>query len=291
MTEPTPPAFNESDELRALQRDARALIKQLEPFAKLKPGDAKALAELERATAALPPAAGVAAAVEELRARAEGTLKAGRASRTEGFRRVEADFIRDRREAGETTREAGNSSWRIGRLELEVDRARAQARALYNRQVVCPWLPVAEIEDMKRLLATASKHLDDAALPDDALMAVLTDAYDHLRSRARRTDASGVRIPLPDFYREVRVALARHELTTGKADRKLARAEFPMWAFLYNLDRYRRLANALPAEQRLNFETGSQHDHQKGIAMIVNGLDAKDDYKSYCYVFNASAVK
>ena len=76
----------------------------------------------------------------------------------------------------------------------------------------------------------------------------------------------------------------RQELAIG-ADKKLVRTELPKWAFLFNLDCYRRDTSKHDAQQRLSLETGSQHDHQKGLAVIANGLDAREDYRSYCYIF------
>jgi len=83
-----------------------------------------------------------------------------------------------------------------------------------------------------------------------------------------------------DFYKEVRIALIRNCLVkkpTSKIDKYL---DFPLWAFLYNLDIYRSLE--IPIEQKLGFQTGSQVESSKGL--VINGLNPQDDYKVMCYV-------
>jgi hypothetical protein len=286
MTSSDDQALDETAAIKSLQRDAVSIAKQFEAITKLKPSDPEVLEKLQKALASLTTGPQLAAAVEELKGRGQQHLAALRAARVEAFRRHEADFVRAARDTNQKVREVGGSAWRIGSLELEVQREASRARVHYNRDPVTKWTPIASRADLDGLLATASRALDLAGIAEDALPDVFWDAYEHLR-RSHPGAAAAARVPLPEFFREVRVSLARHELRTGKPDRKLTRTELPRWAFLYNLDRYRRLLPALPADRRLSFETGSQHDHQKGLAMVVNGLDAADDYKSYCYVYAA----
>lgn len=283
--------FDEPGTLKTLQRDAQAIAKQFEGLAKLKPGDADALEHLEKALKSLPTGEQIARAVDELRNRGNAALSTARTTRAEGFGRIEAEFIRRQRETGVTVREAGNTSWRVGPFELELQRENSRARLLYNRDPMTSWKAIGSQQDLEKLIAEATKSLESAALPESELPDVLWDAYEHLRRANARADGGAVRVPLLEFFREIRVVLARHELRSGKPDRKLTRVELPRWAFLYNLDRYRRLLPNLPAERRLSFETGSQHDHQKGLAMVVNGLDANADYKPYCYVYSSPATQ
>jgi len=157
---------------------------------------------------------------------------------------------------------------------------------------VSAWSPIGKAEDLSSLVSGAIKKLSEWAIPDEDMSEIFWAAYEHLRQTSKGGAGSATRVPLPEFYKEVRVVMTRHELRAGKPDRKLSRSEFPKWAFLHNLDRYRRLVINLPADHRLTLETGSQNDHQKGMSMIVNGLDAKDDYKSYCYVLaNSGAAR
>lgn len=283
------PPSDEAAVLKGISRDVASLLKPLEALAQLKASDPEALDHLEKALTALPSSEQLARALDELRTRATQALSGLRDDRVKKVGAYEAEFIRAMRQAGHTPREAGASAWRVGPIEIELQRERARARARYNKEAISPWQPVSSAASLVALHRKAQSLLESSALPTEALPDVLWWAYDHLRRHAARTDAAAVRIPLPEFYREVRVALARMELSGGKADRKLARIEFPRWAFLYNLDRYRKAHASVPAEKRLALETGSQHDHSKGLAMVLNGLDAGDDYKSYCYVFAPGA--
>ncbi|WP_373061006.1 hypothetical protein [Gemmatimonas sp.] len=93
---------------------------------------------------------------------------------------------------------------------------------------------------------------------------------------------------MPEFQREVRVELVRTALTGGPGApaRRITRTEMPQWAFLYNVDRYRRLGGGVPSEHRLAFQTGGQSESRE-YAMVLNGLDAQGAYKKYCYVHPA----
>ena len=90
-------------------------------------------------------------------------------------------------------------------------------------------------------------------------------------------------MPLPDFYRGVRVALVRSELADQAPEKRLRWAELPRWAFLYNLDRYRAHVTEVSEGQRLGLQTGSQQESRQ-FGMVVNGLDAAQDYRTMCFI-------
>ena len=46
----------------------------------------------------------------------------------------------------------------------------------------------------------------------------------------------------------------------------------------------RALAGKQSDAPRLMLQTGSQAEQSKGMGLVTNGLDAKNDYKVYCYV-------
>jgi hypothetical protein len=280
---PAEGSLDESTELKSLQKEFLGLTKAFDAVRKIKPGSADALDQLEKALASFPDPARLGQALTELRDRARALLDAARAQRLDQFRKIEADWVRRRRAAGEVVHEATSHSWRTGRLEIEMNREQARARAKYNREPMGPALKIRTAEDLDSLVRSAEKQLGQAELPFEAMSEVARTAYQHLLAQGAAAGSNG-RVPLAAFYREFRVCLARQELT-GKPDRKLASAEFPRWAFLYNLDRYRKEAAAASGSERLMFETGSQHDHQRGLAMVLNGLDPAQDYKSYCYVY------
>ena len=138
-------------------------------------------------------------------------------------------------------------------------------------------------------MSDARRLLDRAAIPAEILSRAFSEAYEHLRSRGTKGSSNMGRVPLQQFFLEVRVALLRHELTAGRPDKKISQSEWPKWAFLYNAHRYRRNLSNLPPERRLSFETGSTADNARGLSMVFNGLEANEDYRSYCYIHAAGA--
>jgi hypothetical protein len=57
----------------------------------------------------------------------------------------------------------------------------------------------------------------------------------------------------------------------------------PLWAFLYNIDRYRVLAGEA-VSPRLGFQSCAMREVQDGRGVTINGLDAAGDYRRVCYV-------
>ena len=269
--------------LPLLQAEFRRLAGPLTALAKVRPGDPKALERLDAALRRLPAGELLGQELDQLRERATRFLDEARRARVAAFRPLEAEYVRAAREQGKQLRERANG-WRIDMLALELQREQARARFLYNREVLVSWSPVGSAEDLARLEERARAMLEKAAYPDDMLREVFWNAYE--RERARRQQGRKGRpetVPILDFYRAVRVALVDYELADDKPDKKLRYGELPRWAFLYNLDRYRSLAAGAPEAQRLGLQTGSQQE-SRTIGVVVNGLDAQQDYKTMCYI-------
>ena len=272
--------------LPLLQAEFRRLAGPLTALAKVRPGDPKALERLDAALRRLPTGELLGQELDRLRERATRFLDEARRARIAAFRPLEAEYVRAAREQGKQLRERANG-WRIDMLALELQREQARARFLYNREVLVSWSPVGSAEDLARLEERARAMLEKAAYPDDMLREVFWNAYERERDRAsRRQQGRKGRpetVPILDFYRAVRVALVDYELADEKPDKRLRYGELPRWAFLYNLDRYRALAAGLPEGQRLGLQTGSQQE-SRTIGVVVNGLDAQQDYKTMCYI-------
>lgn len=259
------------------------LVLPLSNTAKINPIAADALDQYDLALKRLPTGEALARALDEARSELERAVQHTRTERSLSFGRIEAGFVRAAREAGAGTREISNG-WRIGRLALELRRPQARARVLYNHEVLVDWKPIRSVEDLQRLQQAADKLLTGTELPAEMLANVYWDAYVQLRDRqARPGKARPESVAILDLYGEVRSTLVRYELEGQKPDRKLKYAEFPRWAFLYNLDRLRALGADMPAGRRLSLATGSQQEATR-IGVSVNGLDAGDDYKTMCYV-------
>ncbi len=153
------------------------------------------------------------------------------------------------------------------------------------------WTAIGRREDLDKLETEALGKLNAAAYPNEMLTAVFWDAY--AQERQRRTTEGKARaeqVPILDFYREVRATLVRHELAGQKPDKRLQHVDLPCWRFLYNLDRYRALGPRVPESRKLGLQTGSQQEVARGLGLSVNGLDARQDYKTMCYVVASSSV-
>ena len=271
--------------LPQIPSEFRKLVAPLAAVTKVKPADPKALERLDAALRRLPPGETLGRAVDELRERAAQALHQARRERIAAFGPIEADFVRAAREGQKQLRERTNG-WRIDMLELQLQREQARARFLYNREVLVAWSPVSTPDDLARLEERARLMLQKtvAAYPDELLVQVFWQAYEHERARRRGTGrARPEAVPILDFYRGLRVTLVRHELEEQQPDKKLRYAELPRWAFLYNLDRYRALGSAVPEARRLGLQTGSQQE-SRSIGVVVNGLDAQQDYKTMCFI-------
>jgi hypothetical protein len=278
----------EAEGLPQLQAEFRRLAGPLGAFAKIRPTDPKSLERLDAALKRLPSGESLGEAVEGLRERTAQYLHVARRERIAAFHPIEADWVRGARESGKGLRER-SSGWRVEMLELQLQREQARARFFFNREALTPWSPIGSPDDLAALEERARKLLDGIAFPDAMLTEVFWDAYEQERAARQRVGKGRAEtIPLPDFYRGVRVALVRHELAGQGPEKKLRWAELPRWAFLYNLDRYRALGPAVPEGRRLGLQTGSQQESRQ-FGMVVNGLDAAQDYRTMCFVVPFSA--
>ncbi len=270
----------------------RRLYAPLTRIGTVRPTAADAADRIEQALGRLPPGAAIGAAIDELRGQLEDALAEQRRVNIEAFGLHEAAFIRAAREADTALREQ-NSGWRVGPIELAFRRGAAQACAMYNHEQIVRWTAVADVSDLDKIVQRGQTLLDRAraSLPDDLLIAVTWDAYAAARAaRAAARTHSPDTVPVLDFYRDLRFALVRHDLAGKRPETKLAHAEMPKWAFLYNLDRYRALSAETPTERRLGFQTGSQAESTRGRCVTLNGLDAAQEYKEFCHVLPPRGV-
>ncbi len=279
---PVNSSFDEKAELKVLQKEIARLEKVFSAFTKVKSTDTEALTKLQKALRTLPPGETFSKAVEELRIQIDDFIKQAQQVRRESFGRIEGDYIRTAKEQKLVREQA--RGWRVGPLEFEMEREQSRSRLLYNREVVLPWQSVQSRDDLEKLEIKALSMLEKSKLPDPVLMKVFWNAYQYIREQRVKSGISNSdMVPILDFYREVRAQLVRVQLETKKPDSKLAYMDLPRWAFLYNLDCYRAI-KPLTQEQRLGFQTGSQVEVSKGMGFVANGLDAREEYKTFCYV-------
>jgi len=181
----------------------------------------------------------------------------------------------------ERLRQHGNLAvFLIGDRRAQVD---AEARCLYNREVVVPWRRINSVDDLKAVLNAAWDLLEKSKMEPKFLEQVLWNAYRKSLQGSQGT-LDNQRIPIHDFYREVRLEIVRQTLSPKKNVSKKIVNDLPLWAFLFNLDLYRSRGNEIDQSKRLIFETGSQREHSQGMAMTFHGLHATEDYREFCFV-------
>lgn len=276
--------MGDSPDLKSLQKALDSVLRPFLTILKVRLSNPKAMEQLTQALQAVPSGAAIVEPIDTAVAALRRYVDEHRSARESSFRRIEAAFISSVRERGGSVKEL-ESGWRIGFAELAMDRPQGRASVLYNGETVVSWRPVQSDMDLDKLIDEAEKRLAAAELPHDQLRTVMSAAY----AEARRTGSTG-RVPMPDFFRAFRLALVHDDLRSGKPEKKLRHAEFPRWAFLYNIDRYRERASEVGAD-RLDFEPGSQADNAKGLGMVVNGLARDGVHKKVCYVVRSSEVK
>jgi hypothetical protein len=272
--------------LKILQKDTRLILKDWLELLKLKPTSSDSLGESERILERPEDSASVADALHKLRVRSLEAVRETQQALRMAFNGLEAAFIRSQREKAMSLRETA-SGWRIGKIELELRREQAQARALYNHEVVIGWKSIAAAGDLESLVTSALAALDKYLIPARDLFTTVWAAY---QDASVRTEAKEGLLPIDTFIRAVRLELLRRELESGRPDKRLKRAEFPLAALLHNLDLFRKAQAADRTPRQLLFQTGSQREQQKGLGAVLSGLDAREDYKVYCYVKAAQAA-
>jgi len=191
-----------------------------------------------------------------------------------------AEFIKYQRENNVPLKELHNA-WRVSHLKMMLKPETSSVKFVYNDQNIMDWKVVSATEGIRKNFEQATKELERYMLPTGIFTDLLLRAYEYYFLRKRKdkiTVPSG--IPIKDFYEELQVELFRLKLS----NRKIKVEKLPLWAFLYNLDRYFANYKNIPSNKRIAVQSGSQHEIQKGMGMVLNGLNPLDEYKTCCYV-------
>jgi hypothetical protein len=273
--------FDEKSLLKQIQKDFSKLSKVFEQVTKIKSNDLEALDKLEKAIKGMPNGETFSNAFKELKAQASKFLDEAKSCRQRNFGKIETEYLKQAKEKGKVIRES-SKGWRIGALEIETRPELSKVRFLYNREVLINWQSVSNSENLLQVENNAKEFLEKASIQEELLTSVFAEAFTQsVQSNQANTNI----VPMLKFYSEVRIALIKHFFTENKPNAKINKhIEFPRWAFLYNLDRYRAHAVSLPNQKRLGLQTGSQQEVSQGKGMVVNGLDPLQDYKVMCYV-------
>lgn len=271
-----------TDELRALQSEAKRLARTLAAVASVKLASADFVDTLTKALKGLPEPGTASDIVAQIQARGAELVQSEKEARARTFRSHEADFVRSVKGEGTEVKEL-NSSWRIGPIEIEVRAEASQARCRYNREPVTLWRNVASSDDLRGELDRATLLLEKSGVPSDELIGLVDSAFEDAYRHVHGESSASRRIPILALLRSIRIERWRQELATGDPGKPLRNTDMPKWALLYNLDRYRELIAQSDTSSRIQFETGSQHEQSQGKSVVLNGLYAAQDYQVYAH--------
>ena len=277
-------AFDENNQIIGLLKTFKEFSKYLKAFQSIKPGEANAIEKFERAIKELPAPELLIKALEENITAGRKFIEEVRDIRAQSFKKHETEYIKDLKTEGKHIREY-SGGWRVGKLQINVKPELSKVRILFNGEILINWSNISSKTDFAVFEAKADSMLDRESIPGNEIIDILWESFrQSLSHMPDKTNTSLV--PIRDFYKEVRIALLRKFLDgknpTVKIDKHL---EFPIWAFLYNLDIYRSLGSKIPDNKKLGLQTGSMQEVSQGKGLVVNGLDPYDEYKVMCYVF------
>jgi len=268
-----------AEELKQLLKDLQGKKKYLDVFSKIDMKKAEGFVEFGKRLRELPKGEILGQAIDEWKTKALSVYEKITNEKRSEFSAYVAEFIRSCRAENMPTREFQNA-WRVGPVELQLRPEHGTAQYAYNNQIILKWFPVASANDLLSKYSSVKKQLEDNKLPTDLLADVFFDAYEYLKWKRNQRGLSNDRtVPAREFYKEVRVALLRKRLELKQSPKDLQ-----LWAFLYNLDLYSASITQIPQTKRLGLQSGSQHEVSKGLGIVVNGLDALQDYKTICYI-------
>jgi len=268
-----------TENFKQLQNELKSIIQKLNTFNKVNLNKAESFTEIERIIKSLPSSETSGRAIGEWQKKARIEVDKAKQARKNKFRGILAGFIKGQQAKRVPTREFGQS-WRVGPLAVQLRSEFAQIQIAYNNEVVIKWSSLSQTDDILKIYEAALKKLEETTLPLNKQVEVFWSAYDYLRWQQTRNNVSHPElVPLKNFYLETKVALTRFNLHKKVTLQK----EYPLWAFLYNLDIYHSKIAETPPKNRLGLQTGSQ-DQSRKMGIVTNGLNPLQDYRTYCYI-------
>jgi hypothetical protein len=276
-----------AERLKKLVAEAKELLGGLIDIANLKPSKGGLVENLAKAAKRVPSTEQVIPRLEAFRSELEAVLASAAKQQQDWLGAAEAAFIQSRRAQAVPIREFDHS-WRVGPLEIELDRENARVRVRYNHEPITTWTAISSETDLEELYTQALATLQQSLIQQSDFESALWAAYEAIvNRRLRRAEANPEVVPALDLYREVRIEMVRAEIVLGRGDRRISRIDFPLWVFLYNMDTYLNQYTAMKG--RLIPQTGSQSEQAKGLKL--HGLKPTDDYNIYCYFRPAQQAK
>lgn len=276
--------FNEKEQFQLLKKDTQTIAKIFDRINKIKQTDADFVPLLEKFIKGIPDGQNLGKVIDTLKKDYEKFIYISKKQRTADFKRAFNSYINELMESKIDYRMISNTNFRVKSIEIDVKPENSSIRFLFNKEVVTGWTIVNTLEDIKKQETEAFDLLKTSFIQKEHLGDIFYQAYLHaLESNKRSKKTNPELVSISEFYKETRIELFRRDIEARKSDIKVNCMDFPKWAFLYNLDTYRKIQSALPDSQRLIFETGSQRETEKN-GFVLNGLEAKADYKKFCYI-------
>jgi hypothetical protein len=197
------------------------------------------------------------------------------------YKQYEGIYLRSIKEKGTYIRET-SQGWRTGHLSLETRPTLAQIRYSFNRIPLTEWKNVRSELDLFEQCKKAEELIILVTIPEEQLIQFLWTSYKKAIVE-KHDQVDSQRCLIKDAYREFDSKIKQDSEWKKKLG-VMIKDQYPLWAFLYNLDRYRLLGSKIPSAKRLGLQTGSQQEVSQGLGMTVNGLVPEEDYKIMCYL-------
>jgi hypothetical protein len=269
-----------TEELSKLQKElTQQILRPIQKISRVNLSKPEKLEDFYKALSLLPSGMVFGGALDEWTKKVRSAIDTERRARSEDFWKLFNEFTRTQKELGTKSREF-SKSWRVGLLEVGLRPDRSEVQFSYNEETVAGWKAVTTARELKALYDAAVDRLKKNEIPTGVLIDAMRETHEFLKSKQVNKDLFNVRsVPAVDFLKELNVVLYRKSL-----ERKVSRLkDTSKWVFLYNIDLYFSKLREVPSEKRLSLEAGSQLEISKGKGILLNGLDASQDYKIYCY--------
>jgi hypothetical protein len=264
---------------KAVIGDLKKVLAPFEGLTRIKLGTAGSLDELEKALSKVRTGQTMVQSIDGLLSELRLVLADAVQARAQESAKAIAAFVREVKDSGIGIRESAGG-FRVGELELLI--RKNQFRFQYNSQPLrAKWEIPRKSSDISRIWNESKTLIKKFRIEEALLGEMFAATYEQCRSSISGSGDSR-RVMIQDFYKEFRITQARHDVNR-KADKVLTFPEFPLWAFLYNLDLYIAHAGSTAPEIRLALETGSQNETNKS-GYVTNGQNPQQDYKMHVFL-------
>ena len=283
--------ISESENFEPIKKDLLRVATSIGGIRQIKIQDPKYLDKLDKYQKSLPKGEDIRITLDTCSNNLRAYIDTAKKTRVSSFQPLINKYLESLNKEQKDCRVIENNLFRVGCLEIETKSENASIKVSFNQNILIPWRPVTTQNDIESALGDAYKKLKETQIDTTIFPDLLLNAYKKIRLiQERDGQRNSDMIPIRSLHGEVILGLFQHELKSRKNyDTRFKEIYYPLWAFQYNLDKYRSSIETIPMEKRLSFEQGTQSDTGK-FGIILNGLTANSDYKEFCYL-RSSAVK